>query len=198
MFPWLECLGFPPFCSALQSFAWHPNTVCQIFSLFFLFIPDCTEIQDGNAIRRFCSLIWTGKLWKSLHIKIVYEKEIKLLGIHLQYKVWDRKIWRIFMQQSRLCQIYIAKPGFNYLSQILSDPQSHGTILFVNNYFHLERSGLPKNEIDAVFSKCPTLILKGDALQCTFLLEQRQEPLCKYLQILKNDFLKHSCVFNEP
>lgn len=36
MFPWLECLGFLPFCSALQSFAWHLNTVCQILLSFFI------------------------------------------------------------------------------------------------------------------------------------------------------------------
>lgn len=122
---------------------------------------------------------------------------MKHLGIPLQYKVWDRKTCRIFMQRSQLCQIYIAKPGFNCLSRILPDPQSCGTVLCVNNYFHLERGGLPKYERDAVFSKCPTLILKEDPLQCTLLLEQRQESLCRHLQILKNDFLKHNCVFNE-
>lgn len=87
------------------------SILCVKFFSCFLFIPDCTETQDGNAIRRFCSWIWTGKLWKTLHIKIVYEKEMKHLGIPL-CKVWDGITSRIFMQWSWLCQIYITKPRF--------------------------------------------------------------------------------------
>lgn len=93
-------------------------------------------------------------------------------------------------------------PDIYYKAQVLTtSPKScltlSGTILFVKNYFHLERDGLPKNEIDAVFSKFPTLTLKEDVLQCTPLLDQRQDSLGRYLQILKNDFLKYNCVFNK-
>lgn len=79
--------AFPPFVLPSRALPGIPIPCVKFFLFFFLFIPDCTEIQDGNAIRRFCSLIWTGKLWKSLHIKTVYEKEMKILGIPLQYKV---------------------------------------------------------------------------------------------------------------
>ena len=54
---------FPPF--VLPSRALHGISILcvKFFLSCFLFIPDCTDTQDGNATRRFCSSIWIGKLY---------------------------------------------------------------------------------------------------------------------------------------
>lgn len=106
--PMAGMLGLPPLLFCPPELCLASQYCVSNFSLIFIH----SRLHWGTGWKcnqevLFLNRIWTGKLWKTLHIKIVCEKKMKNLGISLQCKVCIRKTCRIFMQQSWLYHIYI-------------------------------------------------------------------------------------------